>query len=89
MPRNCFAFLAEKYKYFDTRLDSLSLFESGLVKYLLTFSMLKIESLFDIKNIMVSIPCAALCILSIKVVEIGYATYSSELDTYIHAFLTI
>ena len=55
MPRNCFAFLAEKYKYFDTRLDSLSLFESGLVKYLLTFSMLKIESLFDIKNIMVSL----------------------------------
>ena len=45
---NCFAFSAEKYKYFDTRLDSLSLFESGLVKYLLTFSMLKIESLFDI-----------------------------------------
>ena len=44
--------------------------------------MLKIESLFDIKNIMVSTPCAALCILSIKVVEIGYATYSSELDTY-------
>ena len=51
---NCFAFSAERYKYFDTRLDSLSLFESGLVKYLLTFSMLKIESLFDIKNIMVS-----------------------------------
>ena len=44
--------------------------------------MLKIESLFDIKNIMVSVPCVALCILSIKVVEIGYATYSSELDTY-------
>ena len=41
--------------------------------------MLKIESLFDIKNIMVSVPCVALCILSIKV-EIGYATYSSELD---------
>ena len=61
-------------------MDSFSLFESGLVKYLLTFSMLKIESLFDIKNIMVSVPCVALCILSIKV-EIGYATYSSELDS--------